>query len=121
MAKYNKDGTLSEYSVQKAVVDWLRLHPDILFFSIPNEVASNPIKGRQLKLTGLHKGASDLFISVPRHHFHGMYLELKSTKGILRDEQRLFFRKAEKHGYFTAACWSIDEALEILQWYCFGK
>lgn len=116
MRKYNKDGTVSEYQIQKTVCDWLDLH-NVFYHSIPNEAANNAIKGRHLKATGLKKGASDLKIAEAHHHFIGMYLELKNEKGFVRPEQTEFFRRAEKAGHFTAAAWSVDEAIDIIKWY----
>lgn len=116
MVKYNKSGALSEYQVQKTIVQWLQAH-NIVHMSIPNEAANNPIKGKHLKATGLHKGASDLFIAHACHNFHGMFLEVKTTTGVLRPEQMNFFRLVEKNNYFTSACWTIDEGLSILKWY----
>ena len=116
MVKYLRDGSVSEYSIQKTVVEWLKLN-HILHFSIPNEMADNAIKGRRLREIGLKKGASDLFICEAHHKFHGMFLELKSANGKLKPEQRDFFRLVENQKYFTALCFSVDDAISILSWY----
>lgn len=111
-----KNGPPSEYQIQKTLCEYLRLNK-IIFHSIPNEIAANAIKGKHLKATGLRKGASDLFIAHAHHHFHGMYLELKSERGFVRPEQIEFLRDVEKQNYFTAVAWSIDEAISIINWY----
>lgn len=115
-AEYLKSGNISEHTIQKTIVDWLRLHK-IIHASIPNEAANNPITGRRLKERGLRKGASDLFICRAAHGFHGMWLEIKSKEGMLSQEQKKFFQDVENEKYFTSACWSIDEGISILKWY----
>lgn len=113
---YNKNSSLTEYQIQRTVKQWLDTQK-VLYFSVPNEAACNSIKGRHLKETGMRKGVSDMFIAEPHHSFHGMFLELKNSKGMLSPEQRQFLREVEQKHYFTAVCFSIDEAINILSWY----
>lgn len=120
--RWNKDGTVSEASIQKALIEYITLKGIRKYvLSIPNESASNPIYGKKLKDLGLRKGASDLFFAMPRRGFHGFFLELKSENGVLRPDQREFFKDMEAMGYFTSMCRSLNSAIEITDWYCFGK
>ena len=114
--KYNKYISPSEFQIQKTVKQWLDTK-NVLYFSIPNEAACNSIKGKHLKDTGMRKGVSDMFIAEPHHNFHGMFLELKKASGVLSPEQRQFLRDVEQKNYFTAVCFSVDEAIAILTWY----
>ena len=122
MAKYNVDGSLSEQSIQETVVQYLTVkgfRRYIIF--IPNEGARTLSYGTKLGKMGLRKGASDLFIAVARKDFHGMFLELKSANGKLRPSQREFLADMEEQKYFTAVCYSIDSAIEMIDFYLFDK
>lgn len=116
--KYNKDGTISEETIQKTLVEYITLKGIRKYvLSIPNEGANNAKFGRKLKEMGLRKGASDLFIAIPRRGFGGFFLELKSKNGKLRPEQIEFFKDMESQNYFTSVTYSLDEAIEIIEWY----
>ncbi len=62
-------------------------------------------------------GVPDLFLPVPRGCFHGLYIEMKSDKGRVTDNQRWFLSKTEGLGYKTAVCYSAKEAIETIQDY----
>lgn len=118
--KLLKSGEISEDTIEKMTVEYLRIkgfgHCVIKIF---NEGAG--ATKRNKRKNGLRLGASDLFIAVPRHGKHGMWLELKSKNGKLSYEQKVFFTDMEEQNYFTAAAWSFDEAREHLDWYIFNR
>lgn len=116
MVKILKNGDISEDTIEKMVVEYLRVkgfgHNVIKIF---NEGAGATKRNKQKN--GLRRGASDLFIALSRHGKHGMWLELKSKNGKLSYEQKIFFRDMEEQNYFTAAAWSFEEAKEIIDFY----
>jgi hypothetical protein len=116
-----KSGDATESSIQKALMEWVRLRPSIAPFvlHIPNEGKRTYNYGRLLKSMGMRPGVADLFIAIPRHGFGGAWIELKSAKGRLSFEQEDFLDDMSQQNFFTKVCWSLDEAIETVSWYCF--
>lgn len=121
MKKYLKSGDISEFTIQKMIVQYLQFKGFGSFVvQLYNEGAGMSKRGKFAVQTGLRIGASDLFIMVPRHCTHGLWLEVKSKNGKLRKEQMQFLKDAESQGYMTHVTWSFDEAKEFLDWYFAG-
>lgn len=117
--KLLKSGEISEDTIEKLTVKYLSLRGfERYVIKIFNEGAGRARRCK--KANGLRRGASDLFIAVPRHGKNGMWLELKSKHGKLSEEQIKFFEDMESQNYFTAVAWSFDEAKEFLDWYLKG-
>ena len=119
--KVLKSGDISEETIHKTVMEWVRLHPLLkrLVLHFPNEGHRTVRFGKLLKDMGMRAGVSDLFIAMPRHEFNGAWIELKSSNGILSAAQKEFLKDMSQQNYFTAVCRSIDEAIRIIDWYCF--
>jgi len=118
---YLKSGSLSESSIQKAIIKWVSLHPSLrnIVIHIPNEGKRTASYGKSLKEIGMRPGVSDLFIAMMRHGYGGAWIELKSKNGILSDYQKKFLKDMAEQNYFTKTCYSIEETIEIIKWYCF--
>ncbi|CEG60976.1 VRR-NUC domain-containing protein [Legionella micdadei] len=121
MSKVLKSGDISEEHIHKTVIQWINLHPSIknLIMHFPNEGKRTWYFGKLLKDLGLKRGVFDLFIAMPRHGFHGAWIELKSKNGKLSCHQRSFMNDMRQQNYYAAVCYSIDEAIEQIKWYCF--
>lgn len=121
-AKILKSGQISEETIHKIVMDWVRLNPEIkrLIFHIPNEGRRSQGYGRLLRDLGMRRGVSDLFIAMPRRNYHGAWIELKSANGKLSEDQALFQLDMAQQNYFVTVCWAVEEAIETIKWYCFG-
>lgn len=78
----------SEHDIQKAFVSELSLYPAIrqYLFAIANGGSRHMLEAVRLKATGVTPGIPDLFLSIPNKK-HGLYLECKSEKGRLSEEQ----------------------------------
>ncbi|HEX4045442.1 MAG TPA: VRR-NUC domain-containing protein [Gammaproteobacteria bacterium] len=120
--KFLKSGEISEETIHKTVMEWVRLHPMLkkLVLHFPNEGRRTLRFGKLLKDMGMRTGVSDLLIAMPCHGFCGAWLELKSTKGIVSPAQKEFLEDMSQQNYFAKICWSIDEAIDTIKWYCFG-
>lgn len=116
-----KSGEISEQSMQKGIMQWVRLQPNInkLVLHFANEGKRSARYGKVLKDMGLRPGVSDLYIAMMRHGYGGAWIELKSTKGALRASQEEFLHDMKKQGYFTFVSRSIDETIKLIEWYCF--
>lgn len=117
---------MSEHEVQATVVQYIQsCYPGVLFHSIPNgaRLASGKdnriaiMRMNILKQEGLLPGVCDLFLAEARGYFNGFYLELKTDKGKLSENQEWFIAHAEKKGYYTAVCFGVDEAIEMIDQY----
>ena len=84
----------TEHEEQAALMDWIYLtswkYPELnLFYHVPNEGKRSPAAAMKLLAEGLKKGVPDNFLPVARGGYHGLYIELKRTKGgKLSPEQR---------------------------------
>lgn len=102
-------------------------------FAIPNGGLRNVIVASQMKREGVKKGVSDVFVSLPSAHYHGFYVEFKSSKGALTDEQAEFCQRMTHVGflcqvfsdareaYETVKQYSKNEVLDIEQWKSFVR
>ncbi len=118
-----KSGDISEECIQKTVMHRIKLHPLLskVIIHIPNEGKRSPRYGKLLKDMGMRKGVFDLLITMGRHDYIGAWIELKSKHGKLTEEQMVFQNDMRAQNYFTAVCYSIEEAIQTIEWYCFPQ
>jgi hypothetical protein len=116
--------------------------PECLFFAVPNGAAlsggneqwqknERGRKGAMLKMTGLTAGVADCFLAVPsKARFDkigstavamkadaGLFLELKSPKGIVSDDQRVFASAVIAQGYQHRVVRTLEEAVNEIKNY----
>lgn len=75
--------------------------------------------GAAMKAEGVKKGVSDIFVPIPRHGLHGLYIEMKKQDGGsgLSPEQKEFGAFARQQGYgFCCANGWIEAAECLRQW-----
>lgn len=112
-----------ESIAQCAVIAWWaqeckeRGVPECMLFSIPNGGRRSPREMIFLKREGLRPGICDLFLSVPRHPYAGLYVEMKTATGRISDEQHEFIARATELGYAAYVCRSDAEAKELIHNY----
>lgn len=103
----------SEHKEQTMLINWFRLqYPryNKCLFAIPNGGARHIRTAIKLKEEGLLAGAPDLFLMIARDNKHGMFIEMKSKKGKLQQNQVEFLAQAEVMGYATAVAFGFDDA-----------
>lgn len=102
---------MSEHQIQVALFQWMRIsNPKTIMFSIPNAAKRSPQLANYMKAEGMLAGVSDIFLMKPNKKYHGMFIELKSAKGKLTDQQKYFLEQAKAQGYATCVCFSFEEA-----------
>ena len=112
-----------ESAMQCALIKWWAVAcktygiPERLLFSIPNGGRRDPLAMVFLKREGLRPGVPDLFLSVPRGHWHGLYVEMKTATGRVRDEQHEFIESVRVNNYAAFVCRSADDAKAIIERY----
>lgn len=123
---------------QCALIKWAKLHADIWPFLlyIKNEGKFNWfIKngkricpgGHKANLMGRMAGVSDLFLAIPMEYkisfegqlgvYGGFWIELKSAKGVVSDDQKTFLAKMAANDYATGVFYKwTDAANAILEY-----
>lgn len=109
----------NERNEQIHFIHWLRaVHPSVITIISPivkygGNMQQRLIQGRIQKLMGYMPGTLDIFIPEPREPYYGLFIELKAAKGKVSPEQKQMREWLEGKGYYTAICFSCDEAIEV--------
>ena len=77
----------------------------------------------KLKSMGFRPGVSDIVLALPRHGYHGAYLELKKDPGSgwgLREEQAEWLQRMWSVGYWVSVCRGFEQACEDVHRYLEG-
>ena len=102
---------LKEDQIQIALVQFLNMHPHILFCHVANE-GDFPVQYRvKLKRMGLYKGWFDITIILPKLCF----IELKTKKGRLSEAQKDFKKKLDENNIPNTVAHSVEEAIDFLK------
>lgn len=118
---------LSEHQEQANLIKWAnlqaRLYPELaLLFAIPNGGLRDVRVARKLKLEGVKSGVPDLFLPVARRGYHGLFIELKSTKGKPTKKQVSWLAQLDKQGFKAVVCRGFDAATgEIIRYLGIGS
>jgi len=115
-----------EHELQCSAVLWFRYQHSKykkLIFSIPNggsrskktyinkagqKKIYSPEAQRMIK-EGLLPGVCDLFLSVPRGKYHGLYLETKWGRNGLSTDQQEFIQEVKSQGYKAVVYRTLDQ------------
>lgn len=127
--------TPTEHQEQVAVVEWAKnmyaSMPELnLLFAIPNggerprvqlfkrsgTVTFTP-EGLRLHQEGVKPGVPDMFLPVPRHGHHGLFIEMKRKDGVLSPAQDAWRALLLDQGYAVAVCRGADVAIEKITEY----
>lgn len=111
--------TGSEDGEQAAIFCWTALnlnkYPELKWlFAIPNGGFRNIVIANKLKATGVKRGVSDMMLPVRRGIWPGLFIELKTTKGVMSEEQKEFAEFIRIQGYGFAKCVGWQEATKML-------
>lgn len=99
-----------EAQIQKEIVTWFReRYPRYILGSIPNEATHG---GKGYNAAGICLGAPDLFICIPDKI---LWIEVKSEKGRLSDNQKIFQSKCTSLSIPYFVIRSLEEFKDILR------
>ena len=91
-----------------------------MLFAIPNGGKRNPKEAARLKAEGVVSGIPDLFLSVPKGKYHGMFMELKNGKSNnLTENQKRMMYKLQMFGYKTVIIRSLEDFEKNIEEYLF--
>lgn len=118
MKKVKKLQETSEHDEQVNLINWFATqYPKYAtrLVATPNGGARNIVVAKKLKSEGVRKGFPDLNLPVAKKGFHGLYIELKKTKGgKLSEEQREWLAFLNNEGYKAVCCHGWDEARAVI-------
>jgi hypothetical protein len=101
-------------------MDWLRLqYPEIALHTmhIANERKTSIQAGYFLKRMGVLPGVSDIFMAWPVCHYHGLFIEVKSSKGKPTKSQIDFLNRVSAKGYMARLCYGAQEVIDTMKMY----
>ena len=111
-----------EAEEQIALMEWAMIYKGIypeldLLFHIPNGGKRNVIEATRFKAMGVKPGVPDLFLPVPKHGKHGLFIELKAKGGKLSENQKKWLDRLNGMGYCADACVGWENAKDLIEWY----
>ena len=115
--------TASEADEQKELFRWAEMmqnrYPELRgMYHCPNGGRRNPHEAHNLRLQGVKPGVPDICLPVPRGGYHGLYIELKRTRGgRLSDDQRGWLAFLNRQGYLAVVCKGWHEASGVIMGY----
>ena len=89
-----------------------------LLYAIPNGGARHRVVAAKLKAEGVKAGVPDYHLPVARGGAHGLFVELKRTKGgVLSAEQRAWLAALREQGHRVEVCRGWEEAFDVIRDY----
>ena len=117
-----------EHTEQVNLIKWwaLACHKygldERLLFAIPNGGERNVIVASKLKAEGVRAGVPDLFLACGNGSHHGLFIEMKKTKGgRVSDNQKSFISLLTDRGYKAIVCHGWNEARQTIEEYLAEK
>lgn len=109
----------SEHAEQATLVQWLAIaHPTVRIFAIPNGGRRGKLEAMRLQLEGVSPGVPDLMLPTPRGKHHGLFVEMKRTKGgRTSNEQKDWIAYLQANGYRAIVCHGFEEAKKEIECY----
>ena len=97
-------------------------YPELaMMYHIPNERKCTPQQGARMKAEGRKSGVPDICLPVARNGYHGLYIELKRTKGgRVSDEQEGWIKGLTRCGYKAVVCRGWESAQKVILDYLGG-
>lgn len=94
-------------------------YPELdLMHHIPNGGKRSKSEAARFKAQGVKAGVPDIFLPCARGGYHGLYIELKRTKGgKLSAVQKEWIDALRGQGYKVIVCYGFDEAKGIITEY----
>lgn len=89
-----------------------------LLYHVPNEGQRSIATGGRMRAEGLKSGVPDLCLPSAHGKYHGLYIEMKRTKGSkTSQEQKEWLAALKAEGYKTAICKGADAAIKAIETY----
>jgi hypothetical protein len=107
-----------ESKIQQQCIKWFRLqYPGYILFAIPNGGRRGKIEASIMKGEGVLSGVADLFLAMPSGTYHGLFIEMKTSKGRQSPTQKDFEKRVLMSGYEYVICRSGEEFIGTINGY----
>ena len=107
-----------ETKIQELVVRYLRVaYPTALFCASAGGVRTSMKQALVMKRTGYVRGFPDLVIYEPRNGKHGLFLEIKTEKGVASEFQKEWQKKLIERNYTALICKGFEAAKNAIDDY----
>lgn len=111
----------TEQEEQTRLIQWCDRCPDrraSLIYSHLNGIRASIGATVKAKHSGARKGIPDLFLPVASGGFHGLYIEMKRSKGgTLSREQKQWIATLKSQGYEAVVCKGHQSAIDEITKY----
>ena len=108
----------SENWHQKQLIQWVKQFPWGQFlFHIPNETTGGRgwiVRNSQM---GCRKGVPDLMLPIPAGGYHGLFVEMKTRRGKVSDNQQRWIDALNTFGYRAVVCYGWEAARDEIESY----
>lgn len=107
-----------ESRIQEAVVTYLRhQYPSALHCASAGGVRTSMKQAIMMKRTGYVRGFPDLMILESSKDYKGLFIEMKTEKGVASKEQKWWKEELTKRGYRSEICKGFDSAKQVIDEY----
>lgn len=111
-----------ESDLQQSMIQWCELrkgkYPCLAFMHhSPNGGNRSAREGARFKREGVKAGFPDLFLPYASNGYNGLFVEVKTKNGRMRDNQKAWGEYLECNGYKFCVCRSLEEFIEIVEEY----
>jgi len=107
-----------EAGVQIAVIQYLKLaYPNAIYCASAGGMFTSMKQAIKMKATGYVKGFPDLQICEPNEKYHGLFIEVKTDKGVVSKEQKEWIKQLNKRGYYATYVKVSEEAIKVIDAY----
>jgi hypothetical protein len=124
--KAMRTATPTEHDEQVALMDYCwanrQKHPELsLLFAIANAGAgAQRGQAGKMKAEGVKAGVPDMLLPVARNGYHGLFIEMKRTGGVLSPIQLAWIARLKQEGYMVRVCYGFEQARDVLVGYLEG-
>ena len=100
-----------------AMMEWK--YPQLRrLYHIPNGGKRTKAEAGIFKAMGVKSGVPDVHLPVARGGYHGLYVEMKRTKGgQVSQDQKDWIEDLTREGYFAVVCRGWEEASRVIEGY----
>lgn len=110
---------------QEVIFEWAKLqtnkHPELdAMYAVPNAGKRSKLAGYRMSKQGLKSGVPDICLPVPKHHWAGLYIELKVGRNKTSENQNEWIDKLRKYGHKVEVCYGAESAINALKQYLGG-